>query len=74
MTDDLDARQQANELDLEVHGSLGVVLAAYADGRLVAADARTKIRALERESTLYLSDPLVRRALDRIDREESDGD
>ncbi|QLH80637.1 DUF3368 domain-containing protein [Halosimplex pelagicum] len=74
LTDDLDARRQTDELDLEVHGSIGIVLAAYADGRLVAADAKTKIRALERDSTLYLSDPLVTRALDRIDREESDGD
>jgi predicted nucleic acid-binding protein len=73
LTDDLDARRQANELGLEVHGSLGVVLVACADGRLTADEAKTKIRALERDSTLYLSNPLVERAIDRVDREEDDG-
>lgn len=72
LTDDLDARQRADELEIEVHGSIGVVLIAYAEGRLDADAAKARIEALERDSTLYLSDPLVERALNRIDSEEDD--
>lgn len=69
LTDDLDARQQADELGIEVHGSIGVVLAAYASGRVDGDEAKQRIRALEHDSTLYLSEPLVSRALARIDDE-----
>lgn len=67
LTDDLDARKKADELGIEVHGSIGVVLAAYANGLIDDERARATIRALESDSTLYLSPPLVERAIDRID-------
>jgi predicted nucleic acid-binding protein len=71
LTDELDARRKALEHDIEVHGSIGVVLVAYADGLIDDRRARDSIRALESDSTLYLSRPLVQRALDRIDETES---
>jgi predicted nucleic acid-binding protein len=67
LTDDLDARKKADELGIEVHGSIGIVLAAYADGLIDDERARATIRALESDSTLYLTRALVDRAIDRID-------
>jgi predicted nucleic acid-binding protein len=72
LTDDLDARHAATDAGIEVHGSIGVVLTAYADGRLAAGEATATVRALERESTLYLARPLVERAIARIE-DERDG-
>lgn len=67
LTDDMAARRRADEAGVEVHGSIGVVLTAYADGRLDGDEAIDRVRALERESTLYLSEPLVSRAIQRIE-------
>lgn len=69
LTDDLDARGRANELGIEVHGSIGVVLAAFDDNQIDADEAKARIRSLERGSSLYLSEPLVARAIARIDEE-----
>jgi len=72
LTDDMAARKRANEFGIEVHGSIGVVLTAYADGRLDADEAIDSVRALEHESTLYLSKPLVNRAMRRIEEDASE--
>lgn len=73
LTDDLDARETAADIGAEVHGSIGVVLAAYADGEIGAERARSSIRSLKSDSTLYLSRSLVERAVDEIERRDSDG-
>lgn len=63
LTDDLAAREVAADLDIEVHGSIGVVLDGYGRGHLTAGEAEGLVRALKRETTLYLADPLVEYAL-----------
>lgn len=63
LTDDLDARKLANELGIEVHGSIGVVLRGYALGKLSKVEARKLIQALKVDTSLYLADPLVEYAL-----------
>ncbi len=71
LTDDLEARDLASERGIEVHGSIGIVLRAYARGDLDSAAAKAVIRDLERDTTLYLSDPLVEYALDLVDEDEA---
>ena len=72
LTDDLAAREIAAELDIEVHGSIGVVLHGYDRGRLSAETAEELIRALDHDSTLYLSEPLLEYALQVLETDHPD--
>lgn len=71
LTDDLEARAVAESEGLEVHGSIGVVLYAYGTGAISGQEASALLRALESESSLYLSKPLRAYALQVV--EESEG-
>lgn len=70
LTDDLEAREIANEDDVEVHGTIGVVLLAYSRGELNEKQAKDTLRDLKRDTTLYLADPLVEHAIELVE----DGD
>ncbi len=68
LTDDIAARLFARSLGFEVHGSLGIVLAGAARGRLMRHEASDLLDALSR-STLWISDRILteaRAALDAI--------
>lgn len=68
LTDDLDARDAASEQGLEVHGSIGVVLYAYSRDHLAADEARSLLRSLETDTTLYLSRSLIDHAVRLVER------
>lgn len=61
VTDDSAARLLAQMLGLEVHGSLGLVLWAAADGLLSEADAKASLEGLI-QSSLWLSAKVVAEA------------
>lgn len=69
LTDDLDAREVAADLEIEVHGSLGIILLAYARNVYSATEAKSLIRDLKRDTSLYLSDPLVEYGIQLIEDE-----
>lgn len=71
LTDDLAAREVADGRGIEVHGSIGVVLNGYARNQLTKAGATELIRALKRDTSLYLADPLVEYALRQIETDYS---
>lgn len=71
LTDDPDAREAATERGLEVHGSIGVVLFAFAHEHLTANEARKQLRSLETDTTLYLSRSLVEHAIRLVERGEA---
>jgi predicted nucleic acid-binding protein len=71
LTDDLEARAAAESEGIEVHGSIGVVLYAYGYEAISGEEATGLLRALETESSLYLSKPLLSYALRSV--EESEG-
>ena len=66
LTDDLAARETAKDADIEVHGSIGIVLFGHGRGQLETSQAKRLIRSLKRDTTLYLADPLVEYALQRL--------
>lgn len=66
LTDDMEARESASSDGLEVHGSIGVVLLAYARDFVTADRAEELIRGLKQDTPLYLADPLVEHALRKI--------
>lgn len=63
LTDDLDARDAANDAGVEVHGSLGVVALAYARGPVAKHDAVDLMRDLQTETSLFVTDTVVERGI-----------
>lgn len=67
LTDDLAARDAAVEHDISVHGSLGVIAIAYAHNFVDRAEAATLMRALQRETSLFVTDAIVERAIRKLE-------
>jgi predicted nucleic acid-binding protein len=71
LTDDLEARHTAKDENIEVHGSVGVILYAYSHGELSEREAQRVLRALKQETNLYLSSPLVEHAIRLVESDEA---
>lgn len=67
LTDDAAARVFAQSLGIEVHGSLGVILAAAVFELITPADARMAIQRLAQESTLWVSARVVQTAYQALE-------
>lgn len=67
LTDDFAAREQATECGIDVHGSIGVVVFGYARGRLERAEAATRMRSLQREASLFVTNAVVERGIELLD-------
>lgn len=63
LTDDLAARKRASTEDVEVHGSIGVVALGCSRGRLDRDQAASLMRALQRETSLFVSSSVVERGI-----------
>lgn len=71
LTDDMDARTVATEIGVEVHGSVGVVALGHGRDRIDLAAAEAVLRALGSEASLYVTDAVIDRGIERL-RELSD--
>ena len=67
LTDDMEARNTANEEGIEVHGSVGVVLYGYSQGALTEETAKRTLRELKQDTSLYLSTPLIEYAIELVE-------
>ncbi len=67
LTDDLAARETALEHNIEVHGSLGVIAIAYARDLVDREKAVTSMRALQRETSLFVTETIVERAIRKLE-------
>lgn len=67
LTDDLAARDAAADLGVEVHGSIGTIAFGYAQGLLDRVEAATLMRALQRETSLYVTETVVEQGIARLD-------
>jgi len=67
LTDDLDARQKAKDLGIKVHGSVGVVAFGCRRGRLDFDEAADKMRALQEETDLFVTDVVVERGIEMLE-------
>lgn len=71
LTDDLAARKRASTEDVEVHGSIGVVALGCSRGRLDRDQAASLMRALQRETSLFVSSSVVERGIDLCTKTET---
>ncbi|KTG18026.1 hypothetical protein [Haloferax profundi] len=67
LTDDLAARDAANARDVEVHGSIGIIVLAYSRGELAKSEAAKLMRALQAETSLFITDAVVERGIALLD-------
>jgi len=68
LTDDIAARVLANSINLECHGSLGIVLWASAVGNLNYQEAKTALDKLFRHSSLWVSRDVVDEAYEVLQK------
>lgn len=62
----------ATAIDIEVHGSLGIIAREYAKGRLSRAEAAELMRALQREMSLFFTDAVVEQGIALLEVESSE--
>ena len=67
LTDDLAAREAASEDDLDVHGTLGVIALAHSGELINRDEAAALMRALQRETSLFVTDRIIERGIRVLD-------
>ena len=67
LTNDLAAREAASDAGVEVHGSLGVIAPGYGRGLLDRDEAASRLRALQRETSLFVTEAVVERGIRALD-------
>jgi predicted nucleic acid-binding protein len=69
LTDDLAAREAASDAGVEVHGSIGVIAFGYGRGLLDRHEAASRMRALQRETSLFVTEAVVERGIRMLDEQ-----
>jgi predicted nucleic acid-binding protein len=69
LTDDLAAREAATDAGVDVHGSIGVIALGYGRGLLDRDEAASRIRALQRETSLFVTEAVVERGIRMLDEQ-----
>ncbi|WP_227377895.1 nucleic acid-binding protein [Haladaptatus halobius] len=63
LTDDLAAREFAQDQNIEVHGLIGLIALAYHRDVVPSDDAASLMRALQAETSLFITDAIVERGI-----------
>ena len=69
LTDDFAAREAASDAGVEVHGSIGVIALGYGRGLLDRDEAASLMRALQRETSLFVTEAVVERGIRMLDEQ-----
>lgn len=69
LTDDLEAREAAQNADIEVHGSIGVIVLAFARDNLPKSEAIERMRSLQTETSLFVTDAVVEQGIALLEEE-----
>ena len=69
LTDDLAAREAASDAGVEVHGSIGVIALSYGCGLIDRDEAASRMRALQRETSLFVTEAVVERGIRMLDEQ-----
>lgn len=67
LTDDLAARDTASDTGVEVRGSIGIIALGYGRGLLDRHEAASRMRALQRETSLFVTEAVVERGIQMLD-------
>lgn len=72
-TDDLLARKIAKYLNIEVHGTIGIVLRAFREQQMTKMQAIAALQKLQTESSLYITSNLIRYGIAEIQHYPGEG-
>ena len=67
LTDDLTAREAATDAGIQVHGSIGVIALGYGRGHLDRDESAGRMRALQRETSLFVTEAVVECVIRMLD-------
>jgi predicted nucleic acid-binding protein len=68
LTDDLDARTVAEIHNMEVHGTIGIMMRAFREKKLSREETIEKINELHKTSTLYITSDIIAYAIKEIEQ------
>jgi predicted nucleic acid-binding protein len=69
LTDDLAARETASDAGVEVRGSIGVIALGYGRGLLDRDEAASRMRTLQRETSLFVTDAVVEHGIQLLHKQ-----
>lgn len=69
LTDDLAAREAASDAGIEVHGSIGIIALGYGRGLLDRDEAASRMWALQRETSLFVTEAVVEHGIRMLDEQ-----
>ncbi|QLD84574.1 nucleic acid-binding protein [Natronomonas halophila] len=69
LTDDLAARETAKSAGIDVHGSIGIIALGYSRGPLSRDEAAASMRALQNETSLFVTDAVVEHGIRLLDEQ-----
>jgi predicted nucleic acid-binding protein len=69
LTDDLAARKAVSDADIEVRGSIGIIALGYGRGLLDRHEMASRMRALQRETSLFVTEAVVERGIQMLDEQ-----
>ena len=69
LTDDLTAREAASDAGVGVHGSIGVIALGHARRLLDRDEAASLMRALQRETSLFVTEAVVEHGIQMLDEQ-----
>jgi len=69
LTDDLAARKTASDAGVEVHGSIGIIALGYGRGLIDRGQAASLMHALQRETSLFVTEAVVERGIRMLDEQ-----
>lgn len=69
LTDDLAAREAASDAGVDVHGTVGIIALGYGREVLDKDEAKSRMRALQRETSLFISETVIERGIQLLDEQ-----
>lgn len=69
LTDDLAARDAASDTGVKVYGSIGIIALGYGRGLFDSHQAASRTRALQRETSLFVTEAVMERGIQMLDEQ-----
>lgn len=66
LTDDLDAREAAQRMGIETHGSVGIIVRAVRSGLINRSEATAALRLMDSTSSLFITRQIIEMAIERL--------
>lgn len=68
LTDDMEARDEAKDRGIKVHGSVGVIALGYTTGQISLEEAKKRMRKLQEESNLFVTDAIIEQGINKLEK------